>query len=258
MTAPKWYDLTLSRDKLETIAPTKEKLGEILEAQGADRYVIGEEVGEGGYRHYQVRVVYKTEHTPEWMHTIWGAYGHVSPTHVRDFKYCEKEGNFYRSWEKALRAYSDIELRPWQGQAIAILKEQNDREVACIYDPDGNHGKTWLGRYCQVNRYAQYVPPMGDAQDLMAFAMAKPARGYLFDMPRTESIKAKKGMWSAVEQIKNGYLYDKRYQFRDAWIEPPAILVMANEEPPMEALSADRWRVYTFERWGDVDTLVPY
>ena len=58
--------------------------------------------------------------------------------------------------------------------------------------------------------------------DFMAFAMAKPDKAYIFDMPRTESVKQRKGMWSAIEQIKNGYLYDKRYQFRDMWIDPRA------------------------------------
>ena len=71
------------------------ELGQILENQGAERYVIGDEVGEGGYEHYQVRVVYKTEHTMDWMIKVWGPVGHVTPSHVRDFKYCEKEGHFF-------------------------------------------------------------------------------------------------------------------------------------------------------------------
>lgn len=258
MTAPKWWDLTLSREKLKERAPTAEKLGEILEAQGADRYVVGCEVGEGGYEHYQVRVVYKVEHDANWMCNVWGPYGHVSPSHVRDFKYCEKEGNFYRSWEKVLNKFSGMDLRPWQGQAIASLKDQDDRTITVIIDEKGNHGKTWLAKYCVVNRIATYVPPMTEAMDYMAFAMAKPSAGYIFDMPRAETIKQKKGMWSAIEQIKNGYLYDKRYTYRDMWIDPPKVLVMANEEPPEEALSADRWKIYQFDKWGEVDTLVPY
>lgn len=255
MTAPKWYDLTLSKDKLNGMTMTE--LGQVLENQGAERYVIGDEVGEGGYEHYQVRVVYKTEHTMEWMLKVWAPWGHVTASHVRDFKYCEKEGKFYRSWEKCLNKYLEIDLREWQGQAVGLLKEQNDRQIVVIVDEAGNHGKTVLSKYCQITRKATYVPPMGDAQDLMAFAMAKPSAGYIFDMPRTESIKEKKGMWSAIEQIKNGYLYDKRYNYRDMWIDPPAILVMANEEPPWNNLSADRWKVYTFEKWGEHEILAP-
>lgn len=259
MTAPKWYDMTLSREKLkERGIDGFEKMGQVLENLGSDRYVIGEEKGADGYEHYQIRVVFKKEKDMDALINIFGSFGHVTPTHVRDFNYCEKEGNFYRSWEKVLNKFAEMKLLPWQGQAVGMLNEQNDRTVQVIIDFEGNHGKSWLGKYMQVNRYLQYVPPMGEAMDLMAFAMAKPCRGYLFDMPRSESIKQKKGMWSAIEQIKNGYLYDKRYQYRDMWIDPPKILVFANEEPPMDALSKDRWKLYTFEKWGETDVLVPY
>lgn len=259
MTAPKWYDFTLSREKMkERGIDGFEKVGQLFENLGAERYVIGSEVGEGGYEHYQCRVVFKTEKDFNHLVNVFAGIGHVSPTSVRDFKYCEKEGNYYRSWEKVLNKFADIELRPWQGQVISMLKEQDDRSVQVIVDEDGNHGKTVLAKYLQINRICQYVPPMGEAMDLMAFAMAKPSKGYVFDMPRSETIKQKKGMWSAIEQIKNGYLYDKRYKYQDMWIEPPKILVIANEEPPLDALSHDRWHLYRFEKWGYIDTLVPY
>lgn len=248
MTAPKWYDITVSKEKIEK---TMTELGQILENQGADRYVIGDEVGEGGYKHYQVRVVYKTEHTMDWMIKVWGPVGHVSASHVRDFKYCEKEGNFFRSWEKALNKYAEIDLLPWQKTVLRHFEEQDDRRVLVIIDVAGGAGKTTLSKYCQITRKACYVPPMGDSQDLMAFAMAKPSRGYIFDMPRTESIKQRKGMWSAVEQIKNGYLYDKRYNYRDMWIEPPKVIIFTNEEPPEDALSQDRWEIIHLEKMGD-------
>jgi len=249
MTAPKWYDLTISKEKS---GKTAEEIGRILEAQGAERYVIGDEVGEGGYEHYQVRVVYKVEHTPEWMILTWGPMGgHVSPTHVRDFKYCEKEGRFYRSWEKAINPFSQIDLLPWQKTVLEAFEAQDDRGVLVVVDVAGGAGKTTLSKYCQVTRKAQYVPPMGEAQDLMAFAMAKPSAGYIFDMPRSNSVKHVKGMWSAIEQIKNGYLYDKRYQYRDQWIAPPKVMIFTNEEPPEERLSADRWKTIHLERFGD-------
>lgn len=261
MTAPKWYDFTLNKAKLGELwdIHTFEQIGQMFENLGAERYVIGQEVGgETGYEHYQCRVVFKGEKDENHLKKVFSPVGHVSPTHVRDFKYCEKEGNFYRSWEKVLNKFSDLALRPWQGQVVAMLKEQNDRTIQVIIDEEGAHGKSTLAKFLQVHRYCQYVPPMTEAMDFMAFAMEKPSSGYCFDMPRAETIKQKKGMWSAIEQIKNGYLYDKRYSYRDMWIEPPKILVFANEEPPYEFLSRDRWNVYTFERWGNTDTLVPY
>lgn len=259
MTAPKWYDFTLSVDKLkERGINGMDKVGSLFENLGAERYVVGREIGEGGYEHYQCRVVFKTEKDIDHLINVFAGVGRVSPTHVRDFKYCEKEGNFFRSWEKCLNKFSDLKLLPWQGQLIASLGDQNERQITVVIDEEGNHGKTWLAKYLQVNRIAQYVPPMTEAMDFMAFAMEKPSKGYMFDIPRSESIKQRKGIWSAIEQIKNGYLYDKRYHFKDMWIDPPKIIVFTNEDPPIESLSKDRWKIYTFEDWADTPILVPW
>lgn len=252
MTEPKWWDFTASKDKGWTI----DRVREILEPI-AERYVIGDEEGENGYQHLQGRVVFKIgKELGACQNLMPGV--HWSQSHVRDFNYCEKEGHFFRSWEKGLREYQMLQLKCWQGMAVALLKETDERSVHVLYDPVGNIGKTYLAKYCQVNHIAQYVPPMQDAQDFMAFAMAKPAKAYIFDMPRSESVKQRKGMWSAIEQIKNGYLYDKRYSFRDMWIEPPQILVICNELPDVESLSRDRWHFYRVGLFDELDEYEPF
>lgn len=245
MTAPKWYDMTAWPTNGYTMENLKDKLEPI-----ADRYVIGFEHATTTEReHYQIRVVFKAEHEETWVRGQFPGC-HTSPTKVRNFNYCEKEGNFYRSWEKGLNKFAGIQLRKWQGMAISAMLETDDRQIMVVYDPVGGIGKTTLARYMVINRIATYVPPMSDAQDFMAFAMAKPSKAYIFDMPRSESVKQKKGMWSAVEQIKNGYLYDKRYSFRDMWIEPPKIIIICNELPDMDSLSADRWKFYRVSNDG--------
>lgn len=250
MTEPKWYDITAWPSQGYTL----ENLRGIMDEQ-CERYVIGHEhASTTGNEHWQCRVVFKIGKEMGAVTNLFpGCW--VTQSHVRDFKYCEKEGEFFRSWEKGLQDYQMLKLRTWQGMAVALLKETDERSVHVLVDPIGGIGKTYVAKYCQVNHIAQYVPPMQDAQDFMAFAMAKPSRAYIFDMPRSESIKQRKGMWSAVEQIKNGYLYDKRYQFRDMWIEPPQILVITNEVPEMTELSEDRWHFY---RIGQFDELEEY
>lgn len=247
MTEPKWYDVTFSKK----MGWTRERVIAIAE-EHCERFAIGDEVGEGGYEHLQARFVFKIgKEIGAVINLFPGA--HVTPSHTRDFKYVEKEGNFYRSWEKALNKYADVELMTWQGEAIAQLKSQDDRKIMVIIDPSGGIGKTTLAKICQIRRIAQYVPPLQDAMDFMAFAMEKKSSGYIFDMPRTESTKQRRSMWSAVEQIKNGYLYDKRYAFRDDWIDPPKILVITNETPDLDMLSADRWDMYNVKyEFGDL------
>lgn len=259
MTDPKWWDLTIPRDDNPNIEILISALDEM-----AERYVIGEEIGDGGYKHWQIRAVMKV---PKVMATvrnqlekynIWGTWATPTSDNGRNFNYTEKEGKFFRSWEKALRSFATLELREWQAQIEELIKHQNERQCMVIYDPAGNHGKTYFSKYMQATHQAQYVPPMGDAMDLMAFAMEKPYKAYIFDMPRSESVKQKKGMWSAIEQIKNGYLYDKRYKFRDAWITPPKVLVFCNEVPDLDALSADRWQLLTLSDTPMGTLVLPY
>nr|WCD56390.1 MAG: replication associated protein [Smacoviridae sp.] len=95
--------------------------------------------------------------------------------------------------------------------------------------------------------------------DYMAFALAHTeAKAFVFDIPRSDDGKREKQMWSAIEQIKNGYLYDKRNTWREAWIDPPKILVFTNSPPNKECLSKDRWRTYWFDDTWKTDYLVPY
>ena len=254
MTAPKWYDWTIPQEKA-----TQDMVCNVLEV-ACDRFVIGVETGEGGYKHYQCRGVLKKGLDWDAMKQLYGPMGwHVTPTSQegRNWRYVQKEGNYYCSWEKAISKYALLDLLPWQKQAIMMMDEQGERRISVIVDERGNHGKTYLAKYCVASHRAEYVPPFTDALDYMAYAMAKPSRAYIFDVPRSETIKQKKGMWSAIEQIKNGYLYDKRYNFKDMWIEPPQVLVFANEEPPLEALSSDRWQICDFMQMGKVDVLTP-
>lgn len=259
MTAPKWYDFTLSSEKMkESGFENAEQIGTMFENLGAERYVVGKEVGEGGYEHYQCRVVFKTEKDMGHLVKLFTGRGRVSPTHVRDFKYCEKEGEFYRSWEKALNKYATMEPYVWQGMAMAAFKEQNDRQIDVIVDEKGGAGKTTLAKMMVARRMASYCPQMKDAKDYMRFAMAKASPGYIFDVPRCDNIRERLGMWSAIEQIKNGYLWDDRYSYREQWIDPPKILVIANEKPPTALMSADRWRIYGIKNMGKIDCLEDY
>lgn len=68
------------------------------------------------------------------------------------------------------------------------------------------------------------------------------------DIPKSDSRKQNKDLWSAVEQMKNGYLWDKRNNWKEAWIPSPGILVITNEEPDRTLLSRDRWDIGRLEK----------
>lgn len=76
----------------------------------------------------------------------------------------------------------------------------------------------------------------------MRVAMKKPAKGYIIDLPRAEG-KVNLGMWSAVEQMKDGYLWDDRYDYKEMWIFPPKIMIFCNDLGK-KALSNDRFDIF--------------
>nr|WQA30189.1 MAG: rep protein [Cressdnaviricota sp.] len=155
MTDVKWWDFTCPEDK----AGTDEGL-QILLDDLCDRWVYGHEIGKDGYKHIQGRVVFKK---PKELATIRNQTevmlptAHWSKTQVRNFDYCEKEGNFVRSWEKALRKYASIELLDWQAQTLEFWNNQNDRQVHVIIG-QGNDGKSWFSKFMEATHRADVCP----------------------------------------------------------------------------------------------------
>lgn len=262
MTKPKWYDLTMPRGQhiqsTGMLNPyygmTMTEIGKSLEEHGAERYVVGEETGDAGYEHWQIRVVFKKGHDKSEV-IGWYPQVHVSETHEHNFDYVEKEGKFYRSWEKALKKYQEMKLWTWQYEVLEkvrnLKRKGDDRKIIVIVDTEGNSGKTTLAKHLTATHQGAYCPPMPEALDYMAWALAHSQAGtFLIDLPRADTEKRNKAMWSAVEQMKNGYLYDKRNQWREKWIEPPQVIVFTNEEPDLSLLSSDRWMIGEWNKYS--------
>lgn len=260
MTEPKWYDFTLSVEKMKERGYDNDvAIGNLFEEIGAENYVIGNEIGENGYHHYQCKVVFKTGKSMEHLVKVFAGLGRVSPSSTHNWDYVQKEGKYYRSWEKAISKFCNIQLLPWQEQAVDLLESQNDREVTVVLDVNGNHGKSWLRKYLQSNHICEYIPQMDDSKDIMRIAMKKASgTGFCFDLPRADSDRRNREMWRAIEQIKDGYLYEDRYNFTEKWIDPPKILVFTNDCPPLDTLSKDRWNIFEITPVGGTDLLMPY
>lgn len=246
MTDAKWWDFTFSLDRMkDSEQMIQDRLDDLC-----DRWAYGRETGKNtGYAHLQGRCVFKVGKE---LATIKNQLedvlptAHWSKTHVRDFAYTEKEGDFVRSWEKALRKFAAISLLEWQEQTLDLLTMQSERQVLCIVNESGNIGKSWLSKFLEATHRADVCPVTdGDASNYLEYCLNHPSKGYVFDVPKADSIKSKKAMWRAIEQIKNGCLYDRRYTSRKLWIDPPRVVIFTNEYPPVDTLSADRWQVYT-------------
>lgn len=63
------------------------------------------------------------------------------------------------------------------------------------------------------------------------------------------------GIYSAIEQIKKGKLYDLRHCYKEYWIDSPTIWVFSNIPPDLSLLSKDRWKIWVVD---DTKSLKPY
>lgn len=239
---PKWFDVTVSCEAMRHRGLTEEGVQEWLD-KNCERWAYGREKGEEGYEHLQLRMVLKKETTLTNVTAVWKSVGHVSVSGVTNFDYVLKEGSYVLSWTKALRKYATIELRSWQSDALQKYLEQDDRKILLVHDVRGNTGKTWLGRHIVATGAGRLLPILEKGEDLVSVAMAQESKGYVVDVPRAERVS--KSYWAAIEQIKNGHLWDKRYQWREKFIEPPRIMVFTNALPNRDWLSRDRWEIIT-------------
>jgi len=75
------------------------------------------------------------------------------------------------------------------------------------------------------------------------------------DLPRAMGKEKLGGLFGAIEQIKNGHVYDERNHYEEYWFDSPRVWVFTNDEPDLSWLSADRWRLWEIDEKKE---LVPY
>lgn len=242
----------------------------------AKKFVFQLERGDGGYLHWQGRMsLWKVKRKPELMKLMQGMEmnvpNYLAPTtgeeHKKQAFYCLKEDTRMEGpfSDKDVAAYIPIQYRnltlyPYQ-QAIVDSRETFDfRVVDCVIDRSGNVGKSTVASVADLMHGCIDLPPVNDGekviQSLCDILISKDCRKpgiVFFDMPRAASKEKLGGLYTAIEQIKKGKVWDTRNSYKEWWFDSPRVWVFTNEWPRMEYLSGDRWRF-----WQIVDReLVP-
>ena len=129
-----------------------------------------------------------------------------------------------------------------------------NRSINLIYDHNGSCGKSTIGSICELYGKGINLPAINDSeriiQMLYCICSSKKLRNpnpIIMDMPRAMDKSRLNGVYSAIEQIKTGKLYDLRYSYREWWIEQPEIWVFSNIPPDTAYLSRDRWKIWTID-----------
>lgn len=267
------YDITIPGDRYAN----HNELGTTLK-KWAKNFAFQKEKGEEtDYVHWQVRLrLIKKKRLSEVLNDvapIVGGHWTVTSknTHARNsFNYVMKEDTRIEGpWTdkdmadppkltRQLKTFLENDKYPWQQSICELVVVPDDRKIHFIYDEFGNCGKSIFAEYLEYRQLACELPPLRAFEDLMQFAAGLPdQKAYLIDMPRALKKDKLSEFYSGIECLKNGILWDKRYNAQKRRQDRPNIFVFANELPAFEFLSPDRWVVLEMQhdkslyRWSD-------
>lgn len=256
--------------------PSHEELQNVLLQGGAMKYCFQLERGEkSGTLHYQGSVFFYKKRTLSSFRTLFsekssfkrapdgaklyaGGCLTIRPTHsARDSDmYCMKEDTRVEGpWYHPPLAYFGDDLigskkfpHPllWQQEMddkIAVAPD--NRTVYCIVNMDGNVGKSVYAKTKGFLEDAVLVDTgLSASQMKAAFISLGPKRLYIVDLPRNG--KDYKMLYDCIEKLKDGQLTSYfQGKYRSLYMRNPHIICFANEFPPMDCLSIDRWKLFS-------------
>lgn len=206
------------------------------------KWIIAKEIGNDGYKHWQIRM--QTRYTFDELKKAF------PKAHIEEasdtWEYERKEGHYWRSEDTVeIHRTRFGELRSNQSRILRNLDKQDDRELDVIIDTVGKTGKSWLCRWLYEQGKGFYVPPTCKSEQAIIQFVASGYKGeqiIVIDIPR--STRWHSGLYVALEQIKDGLVFDTRYHSTTRDIHGAKVLVLTNSMPKVDKLSYDRWRLY--------------
>lgn len=233
------------------------QLKDICKKHGKKWCFQREEGKETGYRHFQLRISLKEKKRLTAVKKIFGKKSHCSVSSSNSkgtFSYVMKtdtriDDDYYsnenQEIEKPWQLRKNVQEYPWQLEVRESCGVLDDRVINWLWCPKGNIGKTFLCMSLHCERVAEYVPACNDFKDLMQMLYGKrTAKAYMVDLPRALDKGKMSQMIAGLEQLKNGYIFDSRYQWKEKIIGSPVIWVFSNTIPYLDTLSSDRWRCW--------------
>lgn len=242
------------------------------------KWTFQKEKGDSGYVHWQGRFSLIKKRIKSVILKMQDGFNYLEPTSkdnwLTEYFYAMKEDTRIEGpWRDSDNQpsggaaeyipiqYRDLTLRPWQQKVLETATVFNSREINLIYDPCGNKGKSTVAAIAELQHNGLDMPPLNDFKELVALLCdicmdrnLRTVSPIFFDLPRAIDKTRLHGLYSAIEQVKKGKLYDCRYHYKSWWIDSPVIWVFSNIQPDTNLLSSDRWKIWTIED----NVLVPY
>lgn len=212
-------------------------------------YAAQEETGENGTPHIQGCLKANQKIRPFNLGLPRTIHWEVSRGSWQDnLRYCTKEesrtGKTVTHNCAPPRSITIIQnLRPWQSKLeTLLLGEPDERKIYWVWESTGNVGKSSFVKYMAVKHNNIVRGSDGKKSDIINLAFntdwdSKTAM--VIDLPRSYNGAIAFG---AIEDIKNGYITNTKYETGEKVFATPHILIFSNYPPlDLSQVSADRW-----------------
>ena len=202
------------------------------------------------------------------IHERWSKV-HLSPTvteNTRSFDYVMKadsrmgdktyDDRWYETFQNQYipRQYKVDKLRPFQSKILYMATIFHPRKINLIINECGDMGKSTIAHILRLLHDGIVLPICNDAEKLIQSAcnmlMARKIRKTIpisIDLPRAMNQSKLNDMYTAIEQIKSGYVYDVRNHFKSWDFDSPTIFVFTNKCPPINMLTENRWSLFEID-----------
>lgn len=163
---------------------------------------------------------------------------------------CKPEGRLDGPYTKGLPCpiKTITEFSDWQLSVIKMIDNwsQGDRQIDWLWESLGKFGKSDLAKYLAVNYNCLILS--GKSADIKNAVLKHKEENpanldklvIVFDVPRTNVDYVN---YEALESLKNGLFYSGKYEGGMVIMNPPIVIVLANQFPKIEKLSKDRWKI---------------
>jgi len=130
----------------------------------------------------------------------------------------------------------------WQTQVAGIIDGvPNDRTVNFVVDPEGNSGKSWICKWAMSKHPDRVQIFRVGKRDDLAYCIDIDKDIFLFDIPRGQMTYLQ---YSVLESMKDRMIFSPKYESSFKILRKvPTVIVFSNEQPDMNAMSQDRFRI---------------
>lgn len=215
-------------------------------------WIIGKEVGESGTPHLQGYINLNQKMRITQLKKINGFekahFEECKGSEQQNINYCSKDGNFITSFKIPIKLKIIDQLYKWQEDAENLLtSEKSDRSVHWICDEIGGQGKTQFLKY-MVNKYKCIFTCGGKRNDIINliynnkdYMLCSDPAIIIWNLPR--DINPEYISYEAIEMIKDGCISNNKFECGSFICNSPAIIIMGNQLPLLNKLTADRWNI---------------